>query len=90
MIFLLVDAVVITKVAELTPAGMVTFGGTAAFVGLLLESETMIGVGVTLLSVTVPTELDPPTTVFGFTVNNESAAGVLGLTVSVADLFIPP
>jgi hypothetical protein len=89
LIFLLVVAVVMLNVAELVPAGTVTFPGTIAFVGLLLVSVTTKGLDVTLLSVTVPTELDPPTTVVGFKVKEESAAGTGALTVSVADLFTP-
>jgi hypothetical protein len=89
LIFLLVVVVLILKVAELAPAGTVTFAGTVALVGLLLVSVTSKGVEVILLSVTVPTELDPPTTVLGFKVRDESAAGAGALTVSVADLFTP-
>ena len=65
----------ILKVAELAPAGTVTFAGTIALVGLLLVSATNKGVEVILLSVTIPTELDPPTTVVGFKVREESAPG---------------
>jgi hypothetical protein len=89
LIFLLVVVVLILKVAELAPAGTVTFAGTVALVGLLLVSVTSKGVEVILLSVTVPTELDPPTTVVGFKARDESAAGAGALTVSVADLFTP-
>ena len=87
--FLLVVVVVILKVAELAPAGTVTFAGTIALVGLLLVRVITDGLDVTLLSLTVPTELDPPTTVVGLKVKDESAAGAAALTVSVADLFTP-
>ena len=89
LIFLLVLAVVILKVAALPPAGTVTFAGTIALVGLLLVSLTTKGLEVTLFSCTVPTELDPPTTVVGFKVRDESAADTGALTVSAADLFTP-
>ena len=89
VIFFLVVVVAMLKVAELAPAGTVTFAGTIALAGLLLVSVTTAGLDVTLLSAMVPTELDPPTTVFGFSVKAESAAGAGGLTVSVADLFTP-
>lgn len=89
LIFLLVDAVVILKVAELAPAGTVTFAGTLALAGLLLTNVTVTALAVTLFSVTVPTELEPPTTVVGFKVRDESTAGVGGVTVIVVDLFTP-
>jgi len=89
LIFLFVDAVVILKLAELAPAGTVTFAGTLALVGLLLASVTTSALAVTLFSVTVPTEVEPPTTVFGFRVRDESTAGAGGLTVIVVDLFTP-
>jgi len=89
LIFLLVLAVAILNVTELAPAGTVTFPGTIALAGLLLVSVTTKGVDVALFSVTVPTELDPPTTVVGFKVSEESVAGAGALTVSVADLFTP-
>lgn len=89
LIFLLVVVVVMLNVAELAPAGTVTFAGTIALAGLLLVSVTTKGLDVILLSVTVPTELDPPTTVVGFKVKEESAAGTGALTVRVVDLFTP-
>ena len=88
-IFLVVGAVVILKLAELAPAGTVTFAGTLAFTGLLLVRVTTVAVGVILFSVTVPTEFDPPTTVVGFKVSDESTAGVDAVTVSVTDSLTP-
>jgi hypothetical protein len=87
VIFLLVLLVVILKVAELAPAGMVTLDGTEAFAGLLLASATTTGIDVALFKVTVPTELAPPTTVFGFNASVESAAGDAAVTVKDADLL---
>jgi hypothetical protein len=89
LIFLLVVVVLMLKAAELAPAGTVTLAGIIAFFGLLLASETITGLEVTLLSVTVPTELEPPTTVFGFTLKDSSATGTAGLTVNVTDLLMP-
>jgi hypothetical protein len=89
VIFLLVAVVVMLKVPELAPAGTVTFAGTLALVGLLLVSVTTTAPEVILLSVTVPTELVPPTTVVGFKVTDESAAGDGAFTVIVVDLFTP-
>ena len=89
LIFLLVDVVVMLKVTELAPAGTVTFAGTMALAGLLLFSVTTTALAVTLFSVTVPTELEPPTTVVGFRARDESTAGVGGFTVIVVDLFTP-
>ena len=87
--FLFVGAVLMLKVTELAPAGTVTLAGTDALEGLLLVRAITIGVEVTLLSVTVPTEFEPPTTVFGFRVSEERAAGDAAVTVSVADLLTP-
>jgi hypothetical protein len=92
LIFLCTAVVEILKVTELAPAGTVTLAGTLAFAGRLLVRETTIGLLVILLSVTVPTELDPPTTVVGFKVTDKSTAGTTGVgavTASVADLVIP-
>ena len=89
LIVLLVVVVLMLKAAELAPAGTVTLAGIIAFFGLLLASETITGLEVTLLSVTVPTELEPPTTVFGFTLKDSSATGTAGLTVNVTDLLMP-
>ena len=91
LILLLTLVVVMLNVAELAPAGTVTFAGTFAFVGLLLASVTTKALVVALSSVTVPTALDPPTTVGGFNVRDASAAGADAgaVTVSVEDLFTP-
>jgi hypothetical protein len=56
---------------------------------LLLARETTTGLEVTVLRMTVPTELDPPTTVFGFKLKDSNATGAGGLTVNVADLVMP-
>ena len=82
--------VLMLKAAELAPAGTVTLAGTITFFGLLLARETTTGLEVTLLSVTVPTEFEPPTTVFGFKLKDSNATGAGGLTVNVADLMTSP
>ena len=89
LIFLLVVVVLILKAAELAPAGTVTFAGTIALVRLVLVSVTTTALVAALLNVTVPTELEPPTTVVGFKFRLESTAGAGGLAVTVADLFAP-
>jgi len=90
LILLFTLAVATLKVAELAPAGTVTLAGTIAFVGLLLASvTTKPPVGAAWVKVTVPTEFDPPTTVVGLKVSEESAAGAAGFTVSVVDLVTP-
>jgi hypothetical protein len=76
LILLLTLVVMMLNVAELAPAGTITFAGTLAFVGLLLAKVTTRALEVALSSVTVPTELDPPTTVVGFKVKEASAGGV--------------
>ena len=88
--FLFVGAVLMLKLAELAPAGTVTFAGTDALTGSLLVSAITTVVAVTLLSVTVPTELEPPITVLGFRVSEVSTAGGATDTVNVADLVTPP
>jgi hypothetical protein len=89
VILLLVAVVVMSKIAELVPAGTVTVAGTLAFVGLLLIRVTTALLGVILLSVTVPTELEPPITDVGFKARAESAADVDAVTTTVANLFTP-
>ena len=89
VILLLVAAVVMSKIAELVPAGTVTVAGTLAFVDLLLIRVTTASLGVILLSVTVPTELEPPITDVGSKASDESAADVDAVTTTVADLFTP-
>jgi hypothetical protein len=88
-------ALVLTvNVALVAPAATVTLDGTLAAAVLLLESATTAPPdGAAPLSVTVPVEdCTPPTTLVGFTVNEESvgAGGGAGVTVSDADLVAPP
>jgi len=77
------------------PAATVTFAGTLALLGLLLVSFTSRPpAGAGLDSVTVPTALPPPTTVFGLRANEASATGtagglLTGLTVNAPDLSTP-
>jgi hypothetical protein len=75
-----VDAVTvlvgIVNVALVAPAATVTLAGTIATTVLLLESATTIPPeGAALVSVTVPCEELPPTTLVGLSVNAESVAG---------------
>ncbi len=88
-------ALVLTvNVALVAPAATVTLDGTLAAAVLLLDSATAAPPdGAAPLSVTVPVEdCVPPTTLVGFTVNEESvgAGGGAGVTVSDADLVAPP
>jgi hypothetical protein len=88
-------ALVLTvNVAPVAPAATVTLDGTLAAVVLLLVSATTAPPdGAAPLSVTVPVEdCVPPTTLVGFTVNEESvgAGGGAGVTLSEADLVTPP
>ena len=85
--------VVTAKVALAVPAGTVTLDGTAATLELLLERETTAPpVGAGPLRVTVPVEdCVPPVTLVGFRVNDErETAGAGGVTVSAADVVVPP
>ncbi len=88
-------ALVLTvKDALVAPAGTITLEGTLAAAVLLLDSATTAPPdGAAPLSVNVPVEdCVPPTTLVGFTVNEESvgAGGGAGVTVSDADLVAPP
>src|ERR1043166_392183 len=69
--------VVMGNVADNAPAGTVTFGGTVAFLDLLLASVTTTPLaGAGPVKVTFPTELRPPLTLAGFIVIEASAAGL--------------
>jgi hypothetical protein len=88
-------ALVLTvNVAVVAPAATVTLDGIVATLVLLLESVTTAPPeGAAPLRVTVPVEdCAPPTTLVGFSVNDESvgAGGGAGVTVSEADLVAPP
>lgn len=90
LVFLFVAADQMLKVAELAPAGTTTLGGTLARVELLLASVTTTPpAGAALVRFTVPSDFEPPTTVDGLRVSDESAAGAGALTVSAADLLTP-
>ncbi len=75
--------VVTVNVAEVLPTSTVTLGGTKAAAGTELVSATLAPpAGPPTVSVTVPVEGVPPTTVAGATLSAETA-GTTGLTVSV-------
>jgi hypothetical protein len=78
------------NVALVAPPGMSKLGGTVA-APLLLERETCAPTdGAGPVKVTVPVEdCSPPTTLEGFSTNEESWGGG-GVTVSCADLVSPP
>ena len=79
--------VVIAKVVDIVPAGMVTFDGGVAVVGLELCNVTRAPpAGADADRVTVPVTVVPPTTVLGL-MRNEVRAG--GMTVT-AVLFTTP
>ena len=78
------------KLADDFPAVTVTLDGTAATDALELASVTTAppgGAGPE--SVTVPVALEPPVTVEGVSVSDESVGGGGGVTVSVAVLVAP-
>ena len=79
------------KVTLLLPAGTVTLEGTLA-AALLLESVTCAPpAGAGPLSVTVPVDdCAPPTTLVGFNVSEETVGRGGGITVSAADVLVPP
>src|SRR5947199_5816052 len=86
--------VLTVNVALVAPAATVTLEGTLAAPVLLLESATCAPpAGAGPLSVTVPVEdCIPPTTLVGFSESEErvGAGGAAGVTVSEADLVVPP
>src|SRR6266403_429769 len=87
-------ALVLTvNVALVAPATTVTLDGTLAAAVLLLDSATAAPPdGAAPLSVTVPVEdCVPPTTLVGFTVNEErvGGGGGAGVAVSEADRVAP-
>ena len=82
--------VVIVNVALLAPAATVTLDGTVAANVLSLLSDTSAPpTGAGPLSVTVPVEGLPPTTLDGFTPSELNTAAT-GVTVRGAVLVIPP
>jgi hypothetical protein len=68
------ELVVTVKVALLAPEAILTLAGTVAAAVLLLESITTPADGAAALSVTVPWDVLPPTTLVGFSVNELSTA----------------
>jgi hypothetical protein len=67
--------VVTVNVALVAPAGTVTLAGTVATAVLLLERETRAPpLGAGAFSVTLPVEGDPPLTLVGFGVSEDSVA----------------
>jgi hypothetical protein len=67
--------VVTVNVALVAPAGTVTLAGTVATAVLLLERETRAPPpGAGAFSVTLPVEGDPPLTLVGFDVSEDSVA----------------
>ena len=80
---------VIVKVATILPLDTVTLTGTVA-TDLLLDKETTTPpVGAGALSVTVPIDGLPPTTVVGLSVSEFNWTDVPVVTVKVDALVIP-
>ena len=80
--------VVTVKVADVLPASTVTLAGTLPAVVLLLLSDTEVPpVGAATLSLTVPVELLPPTTLVGLSVTEDRVTA--GFTVRVAVRVVP-
>jgi hypothetical protein len=85
-----VDAVTLlllaVKMALVAPAGMVTLEGTVTTPVLLLERETRTPpLGAGALSVTVPEEGDPPTTLVGLNESEVSVGPGRGCGVTVRE-----
>lgn len=72
-VFVAKEAVLTVNVAVVTLAATVTLAGTVATAVLALESATIAPpLGATLVRVTVPCDVLPPTTLVGFSVSEES------------------
>src|SRR5215469_16758535 len=84
--------VVMVNVEVVAPAGTTTFVGTCAAAVLLLLNVTVAPpVGAAPLSVTIPWELLPPTTLVGFSVRDAATTGgILRVTVKGAAFEEPP
>jgi hypothetical protein len=85
-------ALVLTvNVALVAPAATVTLAGTVTTEVLLLESViTLPPVGANMFRMTVPVDVVPPVTEFGFKLTDDNETG--GFTVSVAlcvPLYVP-
>ena len=94
MVTLVADAtveVVTVKVAESAPAATVTDAGTEATLAFELDRETTAPpAGAAAVSVTVPVERPPPTTLEGDRLTEESVTDPpAGVTVSTA-VFVTP
>jgi len=75
--------VVTVNAALVAPAAIVTLAGTLATVVLLLESATCAPpAGAGPLSVTIPVDEFPPTTIVGFSVSVESETEAVPLGAS--------
>jgi hypothetical protein len=86
------DTVVTVKVALVAPDATMTFAGTLATAGLLLVSVTAAPPdGAALVSLTVPFDAVPPTTLVGLTASDDNDAGGGGaVTVNTAVRLAPP
>ena len=83
------EKVVMAKLALVAPAGTVMLAGVDATEVLLLESVTRTELEGALDRVTVPCEFEPPATLLGLKISEESVIGA-GLIVSVAFFVTPP
>lgn len=80
--------VVMVNVPVNPPAGSVTLAGTLATAGLLLESAITVVCGAAVLTITVPLEALPPSTLVGLMsrfVSDVGGGGACGVKVRVAD-----
>lgn len=89
-VLLFTEAVLMVKFTDVFPAGTFTVAGTLAFVGLLLDTLTVMSpAGAGAVSVIVPTDVRPPRTLLGLSDIPKSAACAGGFTVNVVDFVTP-
>lgn len=90
LVFCFVVVVAIVKTFDTAPAGIKTVAGTFVRVALLVARLTTTPpAGAALVRVTVPLALEPPTTVVGLSVSEDSPAAIGGFTLNAADLLAP-
>lgn len=90
VVFVVTPVVFTAKVALVAPAATVTLAGTVVAAWLVDKATAAPPAAAAALSVTVPVDELPPTTLVGLSESAESVTGAAGVTVRAADLRTPP